>query len=161
GTAAATTSTIDTGSGQDTVAIGGPHGLDDIAGPLAVHGTGTVALVFNDQPDPRNDAYTLTATKLSRPGFSFTYSTVAALTLNAGPGNSTFTVAGTAAGTATTLNAGGGNDTIRVGGAGRSLGGIQGALTINGQAGNDTLTLNDQRTNPAETYTITSTTVDR
>ena len=162
GTAAGTATTINTGGGVDTVNVGGPNGLDNIAGSLAVNGQASVlTLNYNDQADPRNDPYTLTATGVTRPGFSSTYSVVAALTLNAGAGNSVFTISSTAVGTATAVNAGAGNDVLNVGSAANVLDGIQGPLFLNGQSGTNTLTFNDQGTTVPETYTVTSTTVAR
>ncbi len=160
-TAPGTTTTINTGAGNDVVSLGGPHGLDDIAGPVAAAGAGTLALVFNDGPDPRSDPYTITSSSVSRPGFSFQYAKLIALALNAGAGSSTFTIRSTAAGTATVVNAGAGNDVFNVGNAAGSLAGIQGPLALNGQAGADTLNVSDHGTTGAQTYTITSSSVTR
>jgi hypothetical protein len=160
-TKATTTTAVNPGAGQNTVNIGGTHGLTDIAGPLSISGSGTLALNFNDQPDTKNETYTLTSSSLSRAGFSFNYVNINALTLNAGSGKNTLKLQGTASGTATTVNAGAGNDTITVGDASNTLAGIQGALTINGQAGTNSLTINDQGTSTGKTYTFTASTLAR
>jgi hypothetical protein len=144
--------TVNTGAGNDLVALGGPNGLDNIAGPLAIHSAGTLALVFNDQGDTRNDNYTLTATNLSRPGFTFNY-IANSITLNAGPGSSLFSVLGTAAGTATTINTGGGIDTVNVGGP-NGLDNIAGPLAVNGQTSTLTLNYNDQADPRNDPYTL-------
>src|SRR5262249_37334469 len=54
-----------------------------------------------------------------------------------------------------------GNDTISVGDLFNTLNEIRGALTVNGQAGFDTLNINDQGSTVPHTYTILSTTVTR
>ena len=101
----------------------------------------------------------ITPTTVSRGGIAaITYSTVESLTLKGGSGGNIVGVRGTAAATATTVDAGTGNDLIIVGGA-ASPERDQGQLSINGQAGANTITLNDQGTATLETYTITSTTV--
>jgi Ca2+-binding RTX toxin-like protein len=52
-----------------------------------------------------------------------------------------------------------GNDTFNVGSTSNTLGPIQGAVSVNGGGGTDTLNINDQGTAGAQTYTITSTSV--
>src|SRR5262249_22541948 len=54
-----------------------------------------------------------------------------------------------------------GDDTITVGSATSSLADIAGALTINGQAGNDTLLFNDVAAVGGVNYTLTATTLNR
>src|SRR5206468_3499468 len=103
-----TTTTVNTGPGKNVVAIGGPvSGLPDVAGPLAVNGGGPLALVFNDQANLRNTAYTLTASTVSRPGWAFTFAGAQSVVFNGGSGRDLYLVFSTAAGTATSINVGG------------------------------------------------------
>jgi hypothetical protein len=97
------------------------------------------------------------------------------VTINAGgsnnpngrPNGNSFNVQAT--GIATFLNTGPGNDMVNVGGNGNSTGGpsavsldpIQGTLTVDGQGGTNTLTLNDQGAAGPEQYTVTSRMVSR
>jgi Ca2+-binding RTX toxin-like protein len=60
-----------------------------------------------------------------------------------------------------TVNAGDGDDTIAVGSTKNSLADLGANLTVNGQGGNDTLTLNDQGNGAAQTYQILSSSVTR
>jgi hypothetical protein len=109
---------------------------------------------------------------------------VSAVRVNAGTGADTFTISDTASnsrGPATlifgndgndtfnvfkttgrlTLDAGQGNDTFSVGSAANTLDVIQGAVTVDGEFGTDTLNVNDQGSTTPHTYTQTATTLDR
>ncbi len=90
--------------------------------------------------------------------YFYLFNTVVA---NGGSGGNTYRVVGTGATTSLTINAGSGNDAINVGSAGNLLDPIQGPLTINGQAGNSTLTVNDQNATADETYIVTANAVSR
>jgi hypothetical protein len=83
------------------------------------------------------------------------------VTVNGGTGGNTFSVQSTQAGTAPTVNAGGGNDTVNLGSTANKLDTLQGPVAVNGQAGSDTLNLNDQGQTAGQGYTLTSTTVAR
>jgi Ca2+-binding RTX toxin-like protein len=76
------------------------------------------------------------------------------------PGN-IFNVQATAAGTMTTIKAGSESDTVNVGSAAKRLDGIQGLLTVNGQAGNTALNVNDQGAADFHYYNLTATDVSR
>src|SRR5262249_41553897 len=60
-----------------------------------------------------------------------------------------------------TVSAGGGNDLLRVSPTAHLLANLAGALTVNGDAGADSLFVNDQSDTGANTYTLTATTVAR
>jgi hypothetical protein len=144
-------------------AIGGPvSGLFDVLGPLFVNGGGGPSgLIFNDQANLFNTTYTITATTVSRPGWTFTYAGVTSLVFNGGNANNVYNVLSTALGTATTINAGVFNDVINIGGPIGGLSTIQGPLAVNGGAGILVLNFND-RGNPFNTtYTVTATSVSR
>ena len=72
-------------------------------------------LVVNDQGTATAKTYTVDGTGVSRTGAAkISFGTMEALTLNAGSGNDTINVNGTAATTPALINAGGGNDHIEV-----------------------------------------------
>src|SRR5205814_588569 len=79
-------------------------------------------------------------------------------TVNGGSGGNTISVVST--GVPLTVNAGAGNDSISAGG-GAGLNLVRGELNVNGQAGSDLLTINDQPNTGAHTYEITSNSVSR
>jgi hypothetical protein len=162
GTASGTAVTFSTDAGSDAITVGSAaNTLDGIQGGLIINGqAGTNTLTFNDQGATTAKTYTLTPTTLARTGAALiTFFTVQGLTLNCGSGGNTFNIPATVSGTPVTVNAGAGNDTIAVGSATNTLDTIQGALTINGQAGTDTLAFNDQGATNSKTYTLTATTL--
>jgi acrosin len=154
--------TINAGAGNDTVYVGTGN-LDNVAGAVAVNaGGGTNAVVLQDASAPFGDTYTVTSTTVTRPYFGgLAYSGVQSLTLNAESGADTINVTSTAAGCSTVINAGSGNDTVNVGSATSSLDAIQGALSLNGQAGTDVLYFNDQAAAAGHTYTFTASSLMR
>jgi Ca2+-binding RTX toxin-like protein len=80
----------------------------------------------------------------------------ASITLNLGEGNDVVSVHGTVTGTLTTINGGPGSETISAG-AGVSVDGIAGKLVVNGDAGTDSLTVEDKDESGPETACMTST----
>jgi hypothetical protein len=163
GTVLGTVTTINTGPNANLVAIGGPNnGLFDVIGPLFVNGGGgPSALVFNDQANRFNTTYTITATAVNRPGWTFTYAGVVSLTFNGGSGSNVYNVRSTAVGTTTYLNAGPNSDVFNIGGPNAGLGDILGPMFFNGGAGATTVNLDDRAWAPLTTYTVTATTVSR
>jgi Ca2+-binding RTX toxin-like protein len=168
-TSVSTPVTLNLGGGNDIVTLGNAaNSLDDItapliAAPVTVNGqTGTDAVVLNDQGDGNANTYVVTATAVTRNGSTIlNYATVESLTLNAGAFADTVNVQSTLASTPVTLKMGGGDDTVNIGSAGNSLDPILGAVTVDGQAGSDRLTLNDQGQSSYHDYTVTATTVSR
>lgn len=164
--AAGQTVTVNAGSGNDAVAISGNDGnLDTNKGALVVNGEGdSDTLGLWDNAVSFSGTYTITNTTVTRPFFGgLTYGTIENLTLNAANGDNTINVLLTAAGTSTTINAGGGNDTVGVGFCffSCSLNGIQGPVTVNGQAGTDTLNWGESGSTTGQTYTVTATSLTR
>ena len=180
-TAGAGNDTLRGGDGDDqiSVVIGAGAGSYSIEG-----GAGTDTLTVDDSSDSTANTGTLTATQVTGLGFfGATYSTVEALAVRLGSGANTFTVTSTNAGTTTTitggaavdtlhvqatggpttLNAGAGNDVITVGslapGTGGTVANIRGALTVNGEAGTDTVTVDDSGGRNNTDVTLTATTV--
>jgi hypothetical protein len=126
---------------------------DELSTPLAVHGTGANnSLDFDDSAniDTAGTTYTLTAGQVTRVGrdviqffqplpvhfyyntATVTYAGVQTLVVQGGLSSSTFTVQGTAAGTATTIDAGTEGDMVNV-----LATGANGPLTVDEFGGND------------------------
>lgn len=169
---------LNLGGGNDRVTLGNPSSLDGIGSVVEVHGgAGTDAIVLNDQGDANANYYSVTATEVWRNGSAvLSYEGAESLTLNAGSFDDEVYVQSTLAATPVTLKLGGGEDTVGVGSgstfATTSLATILGALTVDGQAGQDSLTLYDQGSTPlifnndgtapiSVDYTVTATTVSR
>src|SRR5262249_32316750 len=90
------------------------------------------------------------------------YHEVEQLTLNAGAAADGVVVLGTVASTPVTLNMGGGDDVVNVATrTGSSLDRIASTVTINGEAGTDSILLNDQTDANANSYVVTATGVTR
>ena len=180
-TAAFPTTTVDSGPGDDTFHIGNGT-LDGIQGTLTVAGGGgTDTLTADDsgtgfsgiRPDPGPFTYTVNDSAVVRKSAAATisihYVDLDSLTLDGTAGSNTYNVTSTAAGTPVTVVGGTGNDTFDVGQAG-ILDGIQGALTVDGGGGTDTLTVDDSAPPISEpghppggpyTYTVTDKVVAR
>jgi hypothetical protein len=148
-----TSAVVNAGSGNDTITVGsdaGPGGtLAPVSGPVTVSGQdGTDNLILNDQGAADRPTYTLTAASVARTnGPTVNFSLMENVTLNGGGNGNLFLARSTDALVTTTVNAGAGDDRINVGSADdatSALDNLRGALTINGQAGDDTITLNDQ-----------------
>jgi hypothetical protein len=161
-TAANVPLTVNGGDGNDVINIGNGN-LDLIRSLVTVHGgNGTDVVNLLDNLAPYNDTYTITSTTVSRPFFGgLSYDTLEALTLQGESGNNLFNITSTLAATPVFVNAGAGNDTINVGSSTTSLDAIQGAVTVNGQAGTDSLNVNDQAAAAGHTYTISPTALGR
>jgi hypothetical protein len=161
-TASGVTYLLEGRGGNDTFNIGNGD-LDWLSGAVTVFGgDGTDSIVINDTTNTWGDTFTITSTTVNRDawggGLSYT-STTEGLTINAGSGNSAFNVNSTASTTPVTINAGGGNDTLNLGTG--NLDTIAGAVAFSGQAGTDTIVVNDSSGTTARTYTVTSTQVTR
>ena len=160
---------VDNFGGNDTVVVGSNAPatsggvLSAINGFVDVFGAGTIALTVDDSGDTTARTVTLTSARLL--GLSsgeVDYSSdVTSLTVNGGTAANTYNVQGTLAGAATTLNAGSGNDAVNVANTSNKLDDIQGALTVNGQGGSDSMALNDTGQTAGWAYTLTGTAVTR
>jgi Ca2+-binding RTX toxin-like protein len=154
--------TVNAGDGNDTMRISFIDGnLDTIDGNVILNGNGgSDTLSVWDDLVAFTDTYTITATTLSRPFAALmTYQTMEGVSLNAQSGNNIVHVQSTAAATPLTVNANGGNDTINVGTG--NLDSLPGAVAVNGGAGTDNVNVQDHTANFSDTYSISSTLVDR
>lgn len=144
--------------GNDTIIIGATGGgnLGDYFDPFTINGgDGNDTLIINDLAAVGQQTYTVSATTVLRSGFptrQIGYANVEQLTLNAGNGGNPIDVEGTRAGTGTIINAGNGGDTITVANSQDRIDDIQGALTINGQGGTNTLTIDDRGSPRGQLY---------
>lgn len=176
----------ETGTGNDTVNVSPTaHNLNNIQGGVNITGNfGTDTLNVSDQSNGTGVTYDLAATFLSRTfsaGISFG-TLMNFVNINGGSAANVYFVTGTGGINLTTLQTGGGNDTINVDNtnathalaiieqfsgndtvamspAARNLNTIQGAVSITGNAGNDTLDVNDQNDTVGVIYTVTATSI--
>jgi hypothetical protein len=80
---------------------------------------------------------------------------VAYVTVSGGSGNNTYNVLGTGNRGGVVLNTGRGIDVVNIGDSSHSASDIREALYVNGQGGNDTLTVDDHANTNAEDYVLT------
>lgn len=168
-TAAGTQTIIDSGGGSDLFNVSPQaQDLDGIEGPLALHGpasgTGSAALMVNDQNATASTYYTITASTISstlphggqaRPFTTISYDAMASLTLRGGSGSNVPWVQSTPAGLALSIFSGAGNDVTLF-----EVPGIRGPVFVDPQAGTNTTYLYDgPSAGNGRTYTITSTRV--
>ncbi len=172
-------------SGGATVKVGNAGSVQGILGALNIENPPDFNfIVVDDSADPT--ARTVTLSTLGTNGsdsdgnsdawgqiiglapahINYEYGDTTSLTVNGGTGGNIFAVQATAPlfgpGNRTiTLNTGSGNDTVNVGNSSNVIDNIQGTLTVNGQAGTNTMNVNDQGSGGANTYTVTSSLVQR
>jgi hypothetical protein len=160
--------TINAGTGADTVQVSGSvvGNLDLIQGPLTVNGQATTtAFVLYDQSNSNAQTYTLghaaSLGTVKRTGFSATYTNIHSLQLTGSSGANTYEVENSFRGAPLTVIAGSGNNIFNVCDQSDTLSNLNSLVTINGGSGTNTLTVNDQRANIAESYTVSSSSVKR
>ena len=158
-TAAGTNVALNAGSGNDSIRISNTAMLvSNIAANVNVNGQGgTDALVIQDANNVNDDVHSLSGTTYqSDNSATISYAGVEGLTLNAGAGDSDINLAGSLVTTPLTINAGNGGDSINL----AALGGFAGAVTANGQGGDDFIFVNDQVPG-TDAYTLTSSSLAR
>jgi hypothetical protein len=150
GTAAGTATTVNA-NGNEGVAIGNERNvLDDLRGPLTVHGTGVTGLGGDDGANPAGHTYTFTATGMTRDGIApVTFTGVASVQMVAGTGNDAVNVVGVPAGGLLHFYGGGGANTFTVSPTAHNLDDLPGILLLSGSGpgpdgGTAALTVNDQ-----------------
>ncbi len=144
--------TVNTQAGTDTVNVSSnaPTNTGKLSGIGAVltinGGTGSTTANVSDTGDGTASNSTLTATALTSTAFgtggSLSYSSLAALNISMGSGGNTFLISNTAIGTTTAVNSGTGADTINV----RATGG---PTILNTGGGSNANTVNVGSTAPA------------
>ena len=162
--------TVSAGGGDDviTVGSGAPAGggtVSLIAGPLTVDGgNGADSLIVDDTGDTAPNSGLLTSRKITGLDMAagVDYANLETLDIRLGAGNDTLAVESTIAG-ATTIGSGGGDDVIAVGTIAPARGGtleaIAGPLTIDGDEGENTLSVDDTGAIAGQIGVLTSTTL--
>jgi Ca2+-binding RTX toxin-like protein len=156
--------TVRGGDGDDTFVVGSLAPdvggvVSGIVGPLAVEGDGGVDRLFvDDSGNPLPQDFTLTANVITGMGMGsgITYGTLEALQIDFGSGGNTINVRSTSI--ATALNTGSGDDSVVVGSLAPAFGGtlndIGARLTLDGQDGYDSLTIDDSGDTGPNTGTL-------
>jgi Ca2+-binding RTX toxin-like protein len=163
--AAGTAVELSGGRGGDTFTVGSVgNSLDAILGTVTVRTQGgDDALNLNDQGASSGKSYLVTPASFSALGtvqrsgtasirFDFGMEDVE---LRASNFDNTIAVQGVFTGTDVTIVGGTARDSFSVGSTANTLSAVDGELTLLGQGGSDSLTLNDQGTSTAQTFTIT------
>ena len=145
--------TVAAGAGNDTLTLDDATGsLEGFRAPMTLDGgTGANTLALTDSGDGSADIVTLTANQIGAavgnsllgPGGTVTYSNWSSVSLATGSGSDVIAVTSTAAGAAVSIMAGPGNDVITMGDGAGSVGGIVGPVTIDGDIGFNSLTVDD------------------
>jgi hypothetical protein len=161
-TAAGTPVAINGGSGANVFNLTPTsENLNNLAGAVTINAGSASTVNVDDQLNAAAATYTVTATKVSRSGFGgLTYAGLGALVLNGGSLADTYNIQSTAAGSIVTVHGGIGNDKFNLG-SGNSLNGIQGAVSINGGGGSNTLNAVDSSSASGQSYTLSSTQLTR
>jgi hypothetical protein len=175
-TGAATAVTVNAGGGDDHVVVdsspSSPGGtVNLVRSALIVNGqAGADTLLLEDSSDPDFDSFRITASQVSPPGDNFfgaggslTYGSLVTLDVRAGTAGDLISLTSTATGTATLVRAGGGNDILWVDSNGLSAGGtvdsVLSAVTADGGAGSNMITLVDSSDVGGDVITLTPTLV--
>jgi len=159
-----------TGDGDDGILVGSPQPniylctLSPIRGAVDVDGgPGANELTVNDRLADRGQVYNVgvTGEDAAHRWSRVTCSSCAPVTwrharlhLLTSDGNDVINVAATAAYEPVIVQAGAGHDAVTLGGSGKVLDGITSALVLDGEDGDDTLTLNDQNANGTRSYEV-------
>ncbi len=157
GTASGTTTTIDAGAGNNTVAVSDlSPSLDHILGPLTINGgTGQDPLTIDDSGDGKAQQYELTATQLERigsPNIVIDFNAISSLSFHASENSDTNVIAveGTPAGVPVEVLPGGGTDNLGA----FPLDDIQGPLTFQWSKGTKTFAVLDTTAKASDTYVV-------
>jgi hypothetical protein len=152
------------GQGNDTFNISPiARNLSNSAGTLlsTFGNDGTDQLTLDDRNDVANRTFVITSSRVTRNNSRVTdYQSMESLVLNGGQGGDILNVQSAAAGVSLTLRSGAGNDSFNVG-QNNSLSGILGNLTLTGEAGTNTVRLNDQNSSGSIDYTVTASQIQR
>jgi hypothetical protein len=170
-------STLNTGSGADTVNVLGSAGrlfinsgtggdtitlsnslarLGGIGHVIINDPSHSAAVTVDDSGFVGTTTYTVTSTQVAAtawPNFLLVYNNLASLNLNGSSGDDQFKIESTASGTATTITAGSGSNRFDLAPTAMYLAAVAGPLNLQG-SGADTLVLWDTANPSAETYSF-------
>src|SRR5687768_1512400 len=149
------------GFGNDTFSLGGGNLLANVLGDISMDGgSGTDTVSFDDSTDDGDDGYTIGLNGFTKTGSNvFGFTGTEAVGLKANPFNNTIQVLASLSTRPITVEAGDGDDTVNVGGG--RLTNLPALVTIDGQGGNDTVTLDDSTSPTGEIYNVGTSTVNR
>jgi hypothetical protein len=153
--------TLDGGSANDAFNLADDDIDADIMSNMTLTGNnGDDSINFDDSSDdPGADEYTITQLAFDKGGRAFRYSTVESINLTGSPQDDVFHLNGSPAGTTITLASGGGADSFVLGF--NDLAPILTGFVLQGQAGSDSLTINDLTDTQDDSYTITGNTFSK
>jgi Ca2+-binding RTX toxin-like protein len=156
--------TVNGGGANDVINIT-PAGrfLDTIDGDVTVDGgSGTDTLTIHDENNSFSDTFTVTTSSVDRNAAApVNYSATEVVVLDGGSGNVNYDIESTLATVTTTINGDTGADAFNISPVAQFLDNIDGAVTVNGGAGADTLTLHDENDSFSDTFTVTAASVGR
>jgi hypothetical protein len=158
-TGAATTTRLNTGTGNDTVDAGAGNNdvLDAILGPIIVVGQGGAdSLALDDQNSNPAHTYALSAGTVTRDSIAHIhYVGLSGVIVRGGRGGNQFNVSSISFAAPFTIYGGPGNDTVNLNNPNLNDNpNLIHQLTFFGQGGTDTLNLNDQASAAAAQYTL-------
>jgi Ca2+-binding RTX toxin-like protein len=161
---------VNGGGGNDTFKAGSSFGkLSFLAAPVSFDGQGGTSntLTVNDVADTANPTFIIKSSTIAQGSAPpvVTYSNLQGLTFNAGSGSNTINVNSTAPGTPVTVNGGPAADSFWLGALPfvntGTLSQIQALVTVNGNAGTDSVYLDDIQSTTGASYTIGISSVSR
>jgi hypothetical protein len=148
---------INSGSSGDTITLGNSAAtLGGIGHVIVNDPSNTVALTVDDSGSSGSTTYTLTSSQLAAaawPNFLLAYNNITSLNLNGSSGNDQFNIESTAGPTTTTITGGSGSNRFDLTPTAHYLAAVAGPLTLAG-GGADTLVFWDTANPNAETYTF-------
>ena len=149
------------GSGDDTFAIGGGDVYNNLPGTLNLDGqSGTDTVLFDDSATTDVADYTIDPAGFVKTGFApLSVTGAEGIGVKANNQNNVIRVTATGTGRPVRIEAGGGDDTIHV--AAGVLSDILAMVTVDGQAGNDTVNVDDSATASGQVYFVNGMSVTR
>jgi len=147
--------------GDDTFSIGGGDVYNNLPGTLNLDGqSGTDSVLFDDSATTDNADYTIDGSSFVKAGFTpLNVAGAEGVGVKANNQANVIRVTATGVNRPVRIEAGGGDDTIHV--ATGVLSDIQSMITIDGQAGNDTVNVNDSATATGQVYFVNGLSVTR
>ncbi|MBC8108145.1 MAG: hypothetical protein H7Z14_16285 [Anaerolineae bacterium] len=156
--------TVSGGGGNDIINVLSDD-FTEFQQPVSLAGdAGIDTINFTGRPQTTTTLYGASFDNTNTPTYLLDTNSIENLNLNGSVSADTFVVRGTRPGINNVINAGDGNDTIYAGSTpdfAYNLDGIDGPLTVNGQAGTDRLVFSDAGSTSAHTYFQTATTFGR
>jgi hypothetical protein len=147
---------LNSGGGADTITVSNTTRLSGIGHVIVNDPSNSATVNVNDSGFAGSTTYTLTSTQVAAtawPNFLLVYSNLASLNLNGSRGDDAFAIESTSSVTATTVIAGRGSNRFDLTSTGQYLAGVAGPLNLVG-SGADTLVFWDTANPNAETYTF-------